>query len=317
MLKNFLDLVLPTQGYRCIACSQNHSFHHSFCPNNQVAADTALKMDVAGDSQVYFGCASYSQPESGRKGTNVKAVRSFWLDIDTDALKGEGATPYRDQDAALVALEEFCFRLSLPSPVVVSSGFGLHVYWVLNDDIEPSSWRETALMLKRACDVGSLLADHSRTTDIASILRVPDAHNRKDAQNPRKVLVLYWGDPVSHQDFYARLADFLSREEGLDFPIIAPFASNLEIIPTTDHWFDRLSLDNKNACLADMLRVPLVISLADTPDSSPSPNWRTVLAACARSGAPEAYNLCRVWAQSSARFDQDNFDLRWRSYAAG
>jgi hypothetical protein len=97
----------------------------------------------------------------------------------------------------------------------------------------------------------------------------------------------------------------------------ADLPSNLVFGQMGDHWFDRLSPDDKNACLAAMLQVPTVIALADTPDASPSPNWRTVVAACVRSGAPDAYNLCRAWAQTSPRFDADNFDLRWNSYSRG
>lgn len=98
---------------------------------------------------------------------------------------------------------------------------------------------------------------------------------------------------------------------GLDFP------SNLEIEASSDRWFDRLSPDDKNACLAAMLQVPAVLALADTLDEAPSPNWRTVLAACARSGSPDAESLCRAWAQTSKRFDPDDFDSRWRSYVRG
>jgi hypothetical protein len=99
--------------------------------------------------------------------------------------------------------------------------------------------------------------------------------------------------------------------DGADLP------SNPALASIGDHWFDRLSPDDKNASLAAMLQLPAVIALADTPDDAPSPNWRTVLAACVRSGAPDAYSRCRAWAQTSPRFDPDNFDLRWRSYARG
>lgn len=93
--------------------------------------------------------------------------------------------------------------------------------------------------------------------------------------------------------------------------------SNLAFASSSDNWFDRLLPDDRNACLSEILRVPAIVALADTSDSAPSPNWRTVLAACARSSAPNARDLCRAWAQSSARFDAENFDLRWRSYRGG
>lgn len=93
--------------------------------------------------------------------------------------------------------------------------------------------------------------------------------------------------------------------------------SNLLAPSSGSSWFDRLPPHKKDACLAEMLRLPAVIALADTPDGASEPNWRTIVASCARSGASDAYNLCRAWAQTSPRFDPDNFDLRWRSYRRG
>lgn len=92
---------------------------------------------------------------------------------------------------------------------------------------------------------------------------------------------------------------------------------NLEFGQTGDHWFDRLAPDDKNACLTAMLQVPAVIALADMPDDARSPNWRTVVAACVRSGASDAYSLCRAWAETSDRFEPENFEVRWRSYSRG
>lgn len=92
---------------------------------------------------------------------------------------------------------------------------------------------------------------------------------------------------------------------------------NVVLMSAGDNWFERLSPPEKKTCLDEMLQVPAVIALADTLDIAPSPNWRTVVAACVRSGAPDAYDLCRAWAQTSDLFDPANFDVRWRSYARG
>ena len=84
---------------------------------------------------------------------------------------------------------------------------------------------------------------------------------------------------------------------------------------TTDRWFDRLPAEDKNACLAEMLGVPAVVALANTSDGATEPNWRTIVAACARSGAPNAFELCRAWAQTSTRYSANDFASRWKSYS--
>jgi hypothetical protein len=98
-------------------------------------------------------------------------------------------------------------------------------------------------------------------------------------------------------------------------PLLNAIAGGLSGSVGGSGWFNQLTPEDKNACLAEMLRVPAVVRLADTSDGDPSPNWRTVLAACARSEAPDAYRLAQVWAETSARFDPNDFDRRWNSYA--
>lgn len=317
MIEDFFDLVLPDAGLRCIASNSERGFVPTFHSDNRGAASTAVTLESSGRGEIYFGCASYVDPARGRKGVNVQSVRSFWLDFDTDDLKRDGKSPYADRSAALVASEKLCFRWALPASAVVSSGYGLHVYWALDTDLCPDEWRETAEILKRACEVCGVTVDNSRTTDIASVLRVPGTHNRKAHQDPRPVEVLGWDVRVSHAQFRAQLLRCIDQIAATDRQNVLGVESNVVFEATTVHWFDRLSAEDKDACLATMLHIPAVIALADTPDDAPSPNWRTVLAACARSGAPNAKTLCRDWAATSGLYDPGDFERRWVSYAHG
>lgn len=187
--KDFLDLILPGAGLRCIVHMHGDRKDHTFHPDNAQAAAKALELDATGKGDVYFAVAAFREAGS-RKATNAWTVRSSLLDLDTDELKGEGKSPYANRQEALSELERFGFELALPKPLVVSSGYGLHVYWPMDADLTPGEWRETAHALKRACDTWGLKADHSRTTDIASLLRVPGTHNRKSPAAPQRVEVL-------------------------------------------------------------------------------------------------------------------------------
>lgn len=317
MSKNFLDLVLPDAGLRCIASNSERGFVPTFHSDNGAAASTAVTLENSGRGEIYFGCASYVDAVGGRKGVNVHSVRSFWLDFDTDDFKRNGKSPYADRSAALVAYENLCFRLALSASAIVSSGYGLHIYWALDADLPPDEWRETAEILERACVACGVTVDRSRTTDIASVLRVPGTHNRKAPHDPRPVEVLSWGARVSHAQFRAQLLRCIDQIAASGLQTVLGVESNVAFEATTDHWFDRLSPEDKDACLAAMLHIPAVIALADTPDDAPSPNWRTVVAACARSGAPNAKTYCRDWAATSGLYDPDDFEKRWGSYARG
>ena len=46
-------------------------------------------------------------------------------------------------------------------PLVISSGYGVHAYWVLTEEIEASQWTQTALLLKRLFSELGIITDPS------------------------------------------------------------------------------------------------------------------------------------------------------------
>ena len=102
----------------------------------------------------------------------------------------------------MIALKVFCNVLKLPKPTVVDSGKGLHVYWALTAPITPDQWKHTATKLKQECNRLNVLlhADPSRTSDIASILRLPDTKNYKtDPALDVKLIAI--GTSIDYEDF--------------------------------------------------------------------------------------------------------------------
>ena len=76
--------------------------------------------------------------------------------------------------------------------------------------------------------------------------------------------------------------------------------------------FNDLSPDEKDACLADMLQVPDVVALAYAKRAK----WLTVVAACARSGAPSARELCQEWSKlCKEKYDESDFYRAYASFA--
>jgi hypothetical protein len=74
-------------------------------------------------------------------------------------------------------------------------------------DVSPEDWRACGALLKALTKKHGLLADPSRTSDIASVMRVPGTRNLKDPAKPKlvKVKVKYAGKPIEWRVFKATL----------------------------------------------------------------------------------------------------------------
>jgi hypothetical protein len=150
------------------------------------AVSTAL---VGKGVDAYFALATFND-DSSRKVENAAFLRAFFLDLDCGTGK-----PYADQPAAAQALSVFITNTGLPSPTVVNSGGGLHVYWPLTEDVPAADWLPHAKSLKRLCAQHNLHADPAVTADAVRILRVPGTQNYKTAP-ARPVQIVAQGQPT-------------------------------------------------------------------------------------------------------------------------
>ena len=192
-MTDFLNSVLPTQGVYCTVGIRAGAVKQSF---QQTIADVEA-VGSGMDSQgvdAYFALATFND-DSGRKVDNAAFLRSFFLDLDCGTGK-----PYADQAAAAQALSIFIADTKLPSPTLVNSGGGLHVYWPLTEDVAASEWVRHAKSLKRLCAQNKLFADPAVTADAARILRIPGTHNFKN-ETSRPVQIIALGTPVSLAEF--------------------------------------------------------------------------------------------------------------------
>lgn len=153
------------------------------------AVERVRKLSEAG-MDVYFACAEYETPES-RTANNASGAWGFWMDLDCGEAKAEAGKGYLTADEAEHAINTFCSDTGLPAPThVIDSGGGLHIYWVLGSVVGREVWRAYAAKLKALTKACGLLADGSRTSDIASVLRIPGTSNYKYAP-PRPVSLKY------------------------------------------------------------------------------------------------------------------------------
>ncbi|MDW8056608.1 MAG: DNA-primase RepB domain-containing protein [Elusimicrobiota bacterium] len=113
-------------------------------------------------------------PRINKSGTkqDIKQVFNLWCDIDNV------------ENAKLnKILEEFPF----PS-IMVSSGNGYHLYWLLNQPFTINCEEDMEYIEKILKGI-SLMLGGDKTHDITRILRIPETFNNKDKNNPKKVLL--------------------------------------------------------------------------------------------------------------------------------
>ena len=153
------------------------------------ALSMAQELSASG-RDAYIACAEYEN-STNRTAANAKGASAFWADIDAGADKAAGGKGYSDVVQINEALREFTGRTGFPIPThLVNSGSGLHVYWVVDSFIKREDWLKHAVKLKAIFKACGLLADPSRTADIASVLRVPGTMNYKyDTPRPVRLLV--------------------------------------------------------------------------------------------------------------------------------
>ena len=198
--KTFLQAILPTEGVYFLAVMK-HGYeglrHKAFSSFEQMQKAVEALNDNP-NLTVYHACASFRQPYlekpdgryEYRTKRNALYARAFWLDIDVGPEKESSGKGYGTKKQAAVALGEFCTVSGFPTPMVIDSGYGIHCYWSLDENVPAAKWRQMAnnfdLVLKRH----GLRVDESATSDVVRVLRPVGSYNRKDADNPKTVKAL-------------------------------------------------------------------------------------------------------------------------------
>lgn len=171
----FLSSILPDTGNYCLVAIKKGKVRQSFTASLE---DLQANADAASSHgfDAYYALATFGDPALGRTAANAVELRSFFLDLDVGPDKA-----YKLQADAAAALRAFIDATGLPTPTIINSGGGLHVYWPLATPIAATEWVEVARRLKSLCRAHNLDADPAVTSDAARILRVPGTNNYKAA----------------------------------------------------------------------------------------------------------------------------------------
>lgn len=221
---SFLSKVLPAGGHYFIEIPRaEKGFAHHLCGSIVEMVQKCSIFDEGGHT-VYFATAAYREPfimvddprrtghktKRSRVQANVRAIRAFWLDLDVGKSEPDRPAKYPDQAAALQSFVAFLKETRLPAPMFVSSGYGVHIYWPLIEEISPDKWKVTAERLKKLAAERHLLTDPMRTGDSASVLRPVGTTNRK-AGGARPVQLIRDAEPVAHAVFDLALIGAMER----------------------------------------------------------------------------------------------------------
>ena len=220
---DFFNTVVAPGGLYCAVGINNKR-------TTQVFFDTFEELGAWADEQTsngvdaYFALATYNSNIS-RSAKNVKLFKSLWVDLDI----GRG-TAYETQVTGISALKDFCIGTNLPKPSIVSSGYGLHVYWSFEEAVDYNQWRPlaTALVEKMIAEKFQI-KDMGITTDGARILRVPNTKNFKRGDEVEvEIITLASTAPLS------RYKDALTPKDNLSPLAQAELAaSNVTLNDTT------------------------------------------------------------------------------------
>jgi hypothetical protein len=242
----FLKQVLASGGKYCLFANKpDKPKIQKFYPTVDRLFHAAMDMNDNG-RDVYFGLGTFDDA-GDRKAANVLNMASLYIDLDCGEEK-----EYPDQTTAIAALKDFCKEAGMPRPILVNSGYGVHVYWPLSENVTVSEWKPVALALKRECAKRNLYIDPGVTADAARILRVPGSNNyKRGASTPVTLLGVFDGDPRPLSWF----ADLLKAEAPAP-PVSASLFSNVKLRIEDDPVMQRM-LRNRESSFRQVLQKTL------------------------------------------------------------
>ena len=186
-------------------------------PGDQIDRIPDIAKKLAESKEVYFGVGLQEFPLGSKsRGTRktVSAIGAFWMDIDIfDASHKNEKLPFSYEEA-LAFLDE----LPLKPSIIVNSGHGLHVYWLLPElwIFENDQDRQHAQTLAHDFQkvIIQLAQKHGwildSTHDLARVLRVPGTVNRKNSPVPVEIIKFEPTHRYSFEEFIKFVENQLS-----------------------------------------------------------------------------------------------------------
>lgn len=171
---------------------------------------------------VWTARAGFAEDAKTRAFKNVVGVKCYSIDIDIEPSGMKGASPcYGTQEDALQALLQLRKDNVIPRiSALVSSGYGLHVWWMIDEVLPADLWLAGAKNLKQNISEADpkLAIDTTRWVDASGLLRPWPSTNFKHG-GARAVEALALVEDVAHPVSAfapaARVASVVARMPGI------------------------------------------------------------------------------------------------------
>ena len=196
---NFLQRVLPSAGFYVTTVINPDGRRQGFFATVEELAKAVTGLDQRGNN-TYFAISAFVE-KGNRKQENVRATKVIALDVDCGDNK-----PYPTWKEGLAATGRFIQQMGLPKPLIIHSGNGLHVYWVLTEELEPTRWKPLAEAMKAAAKDKSFEIDPAVPADSARVLRPVGTTNPKSGTQVR---MLIDAQPVAVEQLAAALSSYM------------------------------------------------------------------------------------------------------------
>lgn len=298
----FLRRVLPSEGYVVsITLNKGQGPRQGFHDDVEALAQNIQALNNAGNN-VYYAVASFADRRAGRKQENVHLLKALYLDIDCGPDK-----PFPSWKQGLRAVGEFVATNKLPKPMIVASGNGLHVYWVLDRELTHDEWMPLATGLKALIPTedGRALFDPAVPADSARVLRPVGTINPKGGG---EVKLLIDAEPVDVETMAALLVG-----------TAAPIAVAAQ--PARSSLLDALAVKqdfppaNPDTLVEKCAQIAWAVQ---NQDSVPEPLWYALMGVAAYCSDPEQTAV--AWSQNHPGYDEST-TLRkinqWRNSTTG
>lgn len=279
----FLQRVLPGEGFYVITVINDGAApQQGFFPTVEDLAKACVTSDSR-KNNTYYAISSFKSKAS-RKKENVHLTKVVAVDIDCAPDK-----PYLTQRDGLIALADFIRRTSLPAPMIVSSGRGIHAYWVFDRALTPLEWTPIALGLKSATVAMGFMVDPVPTANSALVLRPTGTHNPKNGAEVKLLRDAPLCDPQHVLNMLSRISPIEDTASDIP-PAVATAAQTVKKHFGHTALLDNLAVTQEYApALGNIVasRCQQIAKAIEHPEKVEEPLWYAMLGIAAHCVDPE------------------------------